>query len=389
MSPRLSRSELRITLLLGSVLGVRMLGLFMLLPVLALGGGRYAGATPVLLGVALSIYGLTQAVFQIPFGWLSDKYGRFVIIAVGLGLFVIGSVMAVYADTIGELIFARMVQGAGAIGTAVMACIVDYVDAGVRVKANALVGMCIGIAFLGGLIGGPVVAGIAGITGIFIVMTVLGLFALVICLIGVPRANKGQSISLSAAFSALAGNDDLRPLFAGAFLLHCAMTACFMVLPGILSTHIGLGEHWLFYLPVLILAFLPVMPILGFCRKSGIVKVLMVVAIVICGVSEATLPLIGYMLPFVGLSMVLFFFSFNVLEAILPTLTGHACPPEYRGVAMGMLSTGQFLGTFAGGLIAGWGIGIWGDPWLSFIGLVIVALWIPLIVFARAPQRTT
>ena len=382
---RLTRFELRMTLLLGGVLGVRMLGLFMLLPVLVISGGQYAGATPLLLGIALSIYGLTQAVFQVPFGWLSDKYGRPAIISVALALFVAGSIAAALADTIGELIAARAVQGSGAVGTVVMACIADQVSAEARVKANALVGMCIGAAFLGGLIIGPIAAGIAGVSGIFVLMAALGALAWAVCFFKLPPDPGGRAQHLTRSIAEVLLDGDQRRLFAGAFFLHGAMTACFMVLPSVLYAHLDPDRHWLFYLLVLIAAFIPVIPLLAACQEAQRVKAVVLIMIVLCCTGEFLLPFVAENLALVGLVMALFFFAFNVLEAVLPTLVSRACAPHQRGVAMGMLSGGQFSGTFAGGLIAGWGIGLWGMQWISVVAFIVMVLWLLVGAAMRVP----
>lgn len=376
---KLSASETRLSLLLGGVVGVRMLGLFMLLPVFVLHGERYAGATPFLLGAALSVYGLTQGLLQIPFGALSDRLGRKTMLVVGLSLFVVGGVFAVFSETIGELIIARAVQGAGAVGTVVLATITDHVREEVRSKANAFIGMGIGLAFFFGLLAGPALAAAAGMDAVFALTAALGGAALVLVVVGLPGERPAHRVVDSPL--AVLRHGELRALFGGAFFLHMMMTSCFLLLPAILLDAMGPGGHWLFYAPVLVAAFLPVFYTLH--RIGADNRFALPVLVVVCALGEAALPFVGGTLPLVGLTMTLFFFAFNLLEAMLPTRVGALCPPSGRGAAMGMFSTGQFLGVFAGGFIAGWGMELWGAFWISAVAAFSAAAWLAVEFVTR------
>ena len=377
-SLKLSGHERRVSALLGAVVGVRMLGLFMLLPVFVVSGERYAGATPFLLGVALSIYGLAQAALQIPFGVLSDKYGRRRMLVAGLSLFVAGGVLAVFAETIGELIVARVVQGSGAVGTVALACIADHVRADRRAKANIFIGLGIGLAFFIGLIGGPIVVGAAGMDGVFVLTAILGATALALVWFKLPaggeRERPERAAHAESPFAALR-NGELRVFFVGAFFLHAMMTSCFMLLPESLSEAMGRDGHWRFYAPVLSLSFVLSFLLLGRRRTVGGHRTPLAL-VALCGLSEAALPFVAGNLALVGLCMTAFFFAFNLLEAMLPARIGAACPPDGKGAAMGMFSTGQFLGVFAGGVISGWSMGVWNEYAISVIALSASGAWL-------------
>lgn len=340
--------------LLAGVLSLRMLGLFMVLPVLALYAAGLPGATPLLAGLAVGAYGVTQALLQIPFGSLSDRLGRLPVILAGLGIFAAGSVLAALADSVWLLIAGRALQGAGAISSAVIALVADLTPAERRTRAMAVVGVSIGGAFSLALMLGPLLAGWLGVPGLFWITAGLALAGGAV-LARRPALRRAVPHAGVPRFSLrLLGESRLLPLFAGVFLLHALMTALFVALPGRLLAQAGLAvaEQWRLYLPALA-ASLPLLPLLirlaeGGDRRRELASVL---AMLLLGLGLALSA--GGGLWQAGLALALFFGGFNFLEAGLPARLTLLAGAEQRGAALGVYATCQFLGAFAGALAAG------------------------------------
>lgn len=368
-----------------------MLGLFMVLPVMALYFGDYRGATPFLLGVSLGIYGFTQAIFQIPLGLLSDKIGRRSVIIGGLVLFVLGSVVAGLADSAVGLIVGRALQGTGAIASTLMALITDFTSEQNRTKAMAAVGGTIGISFALAMVIGPVIAAASGLSGIFWLTAVFGLLGTVIVWFAVPsavpRRQNRETLTDLSAIGRLLRDPVLQRLNLGIFSLHLVLMAAFVAVPSILSLELAIPEKdlWWVYIVLLGGGFVIMLPAVIVGEKYARQKHSFISAIALMALSVLILGL--YRSDWVTLLMLLLFFSaFNLLEASLPSWLSKVCPAGNRGTAMGIYSTSQFMGAFVGGVIGGWALGSVGIDGLFFILAMILLIWLVVALGMQAPR---
>jgi MFS family permease len=373
----------------------RMLGLFMVLPLLALYAGDLAGATPALIGLALGVYGLTQALLQIPLGWLSDQVGRKPVIVGGLLLFVLGSVLAAMSDSLYGIIAGRALQGAGAIAGTVMALLADLTSEEQRTKAMAVVGVSIGLSFAVALVSGPMIAAVGGLSAVF--WTTAGLavagIAIVILLVPTPAAPVGGHTDVGAR-AGLFGRSIREPALArlnfGVFSLHFILMASFLLVPGLLEQLAGVGraDHWRVYLPVLFLSIVGMVPLMYLAERKGHPHGIFLVGI---GLVFGAIAVLGYTdLPAVFyLGLWLFFVGFNYLEATLPSLVSKTVFAGGKGTALGVYSTCQFFGAFAGGAAGGWVLQHFGQASLVGLCLALAALWWLLVLPAgQFPLRT-
>ncbi|MEQ8234645.1 MAG: MFS transporter [Gammaproteobacteria bacterium] len=347
--------ERRSALALAAVFFLRMLGLFMLIPVLALYVETLAGATPLLIGIAIGIYGLTQAAFQIPLGSLSDRVGRRPVILTGLALFAAGALIAAAAKSIWPVIAGRAVQGAGAVSGATLALAADLSRDSQRTKVMAIIGISIGGAFSVAFVLGPVLNALFGLGGLFLACALLAVAAVPILFLGVP---KPPAPARGAAIPPLAGTlaaPDLRVLYLGVLTLHLVLAASFVAIPIALTNGMGLpaARHYTVYLPVLLLSIALVGPLIMASSRPGTMRPLFFAAILVLGVAEALVSL--WWDDAVGLyvALTLFFVAFNFLEASLPGVISRAAPTHGKGAALGAYSTFQFVGVFVGGLAGG------------------------------------
>jgi predicted MFS family arabinose efflux permease len=389
----MTRAEVRASLSLAAIYMLRMLGMFMILPVFAVFARDLPDATPVLVGFAISAYGLTQAVFQIPFGLWSDRYGRKPLIAIGLVLFVIGSAAAALSDSIYGIIAGRALQGAGAVAAVVMALAADLTREEHRTKAMALIGISIGLSFAVSMVAGPFLTRWMGLSGLFWVITGLAVAAIVVLFTIVPtpavsRFHRDAEVR-TGAFAKVLGNPDLLRLDFGIFCLHCILTATFVVLPLVLRDTLRLptAEHWHIYLPVFALAIFSMVPFVMLAEKKRRMKPVFLAFIGLVGLAVAgfgELPQ-NYWTVF-GLLYV-FFTGFNLLEATLPSMVSKVAPADLKGTAMGIYSTAQFLGAFVGGTGAGWVYGHYGIAQVFLCAAVVALLWLAVAAGMRPPRH--
>ena len=360
----MNKIEQRTALSLSSVYALRMFGLFLIVPVFALHSYEFKFATSSLAGIAIGIYGLTQACLQIPMGLLSDRVGRKTVIIAGFLLFCIGSLIAALAETIYGVILGRALQGAGAVASTLMALAADLTREEQRSKINALIGGGIVLAFALALISAPVLHAYVALSGIFWLSALLAPLAILIIVYGVPKVPDEDKISIAEQWQgnrirdALSDKELLR-LYLGVFALHAAMATNFLILPQAIVNRLDLAsaEHWIFYLLVLVGSVLLMWPALGWGERKKRVREVFLAAIFLLVLSQ-----LCWYLSDSGAAlfifMLLFFTAFNYLEANLPALLSRKCHPSARGSCMGIFSTAQFLGIFAGatsgGFLVGW-----------------------------------
>lgn len=368
----------------------RMLGLFMVLPLLALYAAELPEATPAMIGLALGIYGLTQALLQIPFGWLSDQVGRKPIIIGGLLLFALGSVLAGMAEDIYGIILGRTLQGAGAIASTVMALVADVTREEQRTKAMAMVGISIGLSFAIALVLGPVVASAGGLSAVFWFTAILAAVGIVIVVTLVPTppapVTDHSDVGTRAGLVGRSLRDAaLARLNFGVFTLHFILMACFMVVPGFLEQTAGIhrDSHWQVYLPALLLSIAGMIPLMIVAERGGRPRQVFLSGIALVFVAVALLGTTSTTVVFYT-ALWLFFVGFNYLEATLPSLVSKTVFAGGKGTAMGVYSTCQFLGAFAGGAAGGWVLQYMGLPTLVGLCLVLAAAWW-LVAFPMVP----
>ena len=373
---------------LSSIYAARMLGLFLLLPVLALYTNGLAGATPLKIGLAMGAYGLTQAILQIPFGLLSDRYGRRGVITVGLVLYAAGSVIGGLATGIEGIILARMVQGAGAISGPVSALLADLTRPEIRTRAMALIGISIGGSFVVSLVAVPPLESLIGVRGIFWAMAVLAVFCLVLLHTAVPAVERtpGSTPIAAPRFSA-AFTRTLVPYYVGVFVLNVMLTAAFVGVPHALADGLGipLAQHWKTYLWVFLGSVPLTIPLVLASERSGSPVGVMRLGVVIIGFALAALTVTHHGYWGLAMTLLVFFAAFNYLEARVPARLSQSAPPELRGAALGIFATAQFLGAFAGGQFAPL---LYASPWglpAVFGGAALLALpWLLAIRPGRA-----
>jgi len=330
----------------------RMFGLFALLPVLAIFAADLQGATPALIGLAVGGYGLTQAVLQIPFGAISDRIGRVPVIVFGLALFAAGSILAAQSDSIYGVIAGRLLQGAGAISATLTALLADATREAVRTRTMAIFGIAIGSSFLLALIIGPVIAAASGVRSLFWLAAALAVVAALLLLLlpgGIERPAQRPDRRLSAAI-----RPDLLRLDFYIFVLHTLLTASFVALPFLLrdELHLALSDHWQMYVAALLTSLLGTVPLILADERKGKSSTL-TIAILLLVLGQLMLAIAGFNLTIVYVALAVFFAGFNFLEAGLPARLSIRASGDLRGASLGVFSSSQFLGAFAGGLIGG------------------------------------
>ena len=389
----MTRLELRASLSLAAIYMLRMIGMFLILPVFSVMARHLPGASPVMVGLALSAYGLTQAVFQIPFGLWSDRFGRKPVITAGLIIFVIGSMVAAMSDTLYGIIAGRALQGAGAVAAVVMALAADLTREEHRTKAMALIGISIGISFALSIVAGPVLSQWMGLKGLFWLITALALLSILVLHVFVPnptniRFHRDAQVRTSA-FGGVLRDGELQRLDFGIFCLHLILTATFIVVPVLLVDHLKLPteDHWHVYLPVFVLAMVSMVPFVILAEKKRKMKPVFLAFIGLVALSDLGFAFLTDNLYAICFLLYVFFTGFNLLEATLPSMVSKIAPPDLKGTAMGVYSTSQFLGAFVGGVGAGWIYGNHGIAPVFFFCALVALLWLSVAFFMRAPRH--
>ncbi len=384
----MTSDERRATVGLAGIFGLRMLGMFIVLPVLAIYAETLPGGRDhALVGLALGAYGLTQAILQVPFGWASDRWGRKPVIVAGLVIFALGSFLAAWAPTIAWTIAGRTVQGAGAISAAVIALTADLTRDEVRTRAMAAIGITIGATFALSLVAGPVLMGIIGVPGIFVMTGLLALSAIGLLNRIVPESDVPSSRpETPGQWKQVLKDTQLLRLNYGIFALHAALMALFVQVPFMLRDNgVPSTRHWLVYLPVLVASVLLMYPAMLNADRPGRRKAVFVGAVTVLFAGQALLALAGASLTLTIAALVVFFTAFNLLEATLPSLISKFAPPAVKGTAVGVYSSVQFLGAFVGASIGGWLSQQFGPAVVFGFCLVLTALWLAASATMTAP----
>lgn len=374
----MSPLEIRASVSLASIFALRLLGLFLILPVFAVyAQSLHGGSNPTLVGVALGIYGLTQGLLQIPYGAASDRWGRKPVIAAGLVVFAAGSFIAAVATDIAWTIVGRAIQGAGAISAAVTAFIADSTRDEHRTKAMALVGGSVALTFAGSLVLAPLlyptigVRGLFALTGVLVVIAIGVLFWVVPAPTGVPVKHEEVS-SKEAVFL----DGQLFRLNVGIFVLHTVLMAMFVVIPVMLvKLGLPLSEHWKIYLPTVMLSFALMAGPLIVAERRGRMRLLFLGAIVLVLAAQLGFLLMGERVVWMALWLLIFFTGFNILEASLPSLVSRIAPASAKGLALGIYNTAQALGLFAGGALGGVIVSTWGYEAVFVFAAIVLAVW--------------
>ena len=388
----MTKVEFRSSAALASVYGLRMLGLFIILPIFALYAEEHlhGGESHLLIGVALGAYGLTQAILQIPAGWLSDHYGRKPVIYIGLVLFALGSLIAASADNIYWIIAGRIIQGTGAINAAVMALTADLTREDHRTKAMAMIGMTIGFSFALSMVLSPLLYSRIGMSGIFIMTAVLAVLAILVVVFLVPNPAITRFHTDTEANGKRLGevlrNKDLLRLDFGIFSLHAILMSVFMQVPFLLKNNgLDIADHWHVYLPVMLLAFVLMIPPMIFADKKSRVKEVFMGAIALAALAQLLLFVFHGNVLSIAFALLLFFVAFNLLEATLPSLISKTAPLAAKGTAMGVYSSVQFLGAFVGATAGGFLMEHFGGNAVLLFAMVLLMLWLLVASGMQSP----
>lgn len=388
----MTSAERRASVGLASIFGLRMLGLFFIMPVFTLYADQLTSSTPMLIGLALGAYGLTQAIFQVPMGMASDRIGRKPIIIGGLIVFALGSAMAAMSTSIYGVILGRALQGCGAIASAVMALAADVTRESQRTKIMAFLGISVGVAFMLALVIAPAVAYYVGLAGIFWSTAALALISMALLYWFVPGhyAHSHDREIRPGSFSRALRHPDLVRLDLSVLALHLILTASFVVLPKVIenSMHLPAPEHWKVYVPIMLISAVLLFPMVSLGESRGMMHRLVAAMVVVLAIGELALAdTIGIAPWAVGVALLVYFTAFNVLESSLPSLVSRFAPQDAKGAALGVFSTCQFIGAFIGGLSGGIVYGHFGVAGTFQFCAVIAGLWFFAVLGLRSPEQ--
>ncbi len=392
ISEKMPPNELKASISLASIYGLRMLGMFLILPIFAIYATQYQGGdNSIMVGAALGAYGLTQALFQLPFGMASDKFGRKKIIYIGLLLLVIGSIVVALASNIYIVILGRAIQGAGAISAAVTALLADLTREENRTKAMALIGSTIGVTFAISLVLGPAIAHWVGIAGIFWLTAILASLAILVIKFVVPNplisSYHSDASAAPAKLKDVLKNTQLLRLNYGIFALHAAQMAMFIVVPFAIqkTSSLDVNHHWQVYLPILLGSFMLMIPAIIVGEKRNKLKPVFIGAVALMLVAQ--LCFANFIGSFWGIvfSLFAYFVAFNILEASLPSLISKLAPAAAKGTAMGVYNTSQSLGVAVGGLVGGYLAHHYSYSVVFMFCAVLMSVWLLLTFSMKTP----
>ncbi|MGC8808442.1 MAG: MFS transporter [Thiomonas sp.] len=384
-------AERRASSTLASIYGLRMLGLFFILPVFAVYAQHLPhGHDKFLVGLALGIYGLTQAIMQIPFGLASDHLGRKPVMVFGLVLFAIGSFVAGASDNLYLIIIGRAIQGSGAISAAISALIADSTREQHRTKAMAMVGMTIGFSFILSLVVGPPIYHAISVPGMFDLTGILALLAIAVVIWVVPNAPMTtHSEEIEGHWARAVFTPALLKLDFSIFVVNFLQVSMFVVVPVALVQYAGIPllHHWMVYLPVTLISFALAIPGIIWAEKYGYMKPVFVGSVALLVLTMLGFAA-GYKHPVALIAALFFFFlAFNVMEALLPSLVSRTAPPNRKGLALGIYNTGQSLGLFAGGAVGGLLAQYASKEGVFLVAAALAALWLIVAATIQPPRR--
>ena len=371
------------------IMSVRMFGLFMLFPVMSVYAAEYENSSPLLIGMAIGIYGLTQALLQIPFGYLSDRFGRKPILILGLLIFFLGSVLAANTSNLYLVILGRALQGGGAISAVLMAFLADSVKEENRAKANAFVGFQIGVAFMLSLLIGPIISSKVGLQGLFWAIALLSLSALII-VFSLEKSKPIAYYKLSIKAFRETLTKELVLLDFSIFSLHLILAAGFIVMPVLIMENqiVSMVNNWHLYLPAILLSFFGMLPLIVISEKFKKTKYTLLLCILLLIISQFIFLNASLSFQLFLITLTVFFIAFNSIEALLPSLLSRTASPTKRGLAMGIFSTSQFLGTFFGGAIGGLIYDIYDLNSVFLFTIFIALIWWFLILLMPLKTKT-
>ena len=371
------------------IMSVRMLGLFMLFPVMSVYASGYENSTPFLIGMAIGIYGLTQAFFQIPFGYLSDRFGRKPLLIAGLLIFFLGSIIAANTENIIFVVIGRAFQGGGAISAVLMAFLADSVSEDNRAKANAFVGFQIGVAFMLSLIIGPIITSKIGLSGLFWSIGLLSIVAMLI-VFSLKQSKPINYYRLSIGAFKETLSRELVSLDFSVFSLHLILASGFIVMPLLIMKNqiVSMADNWQLYLPAVLFSFIGMVPLIIISEKFKKTKYILLLSILLLIISQIVFFISDLNFSVFLITLTIFFVAFNSIEAILPSLLSKTASPSKRGLAMGIFSTSQFLGTFIGGAIGGLIYDIYDLNSVFLFTIFVAIIWWFMVLFSPLKTKT-